>query len=241
MKVIVVKNAQEAGKVGAEIILNLVKENSKTVLGLATGSTPIPLYKEIISRTNSEKIDWSNVTTFNLDEYKGLTEKDDQSYVYFMRKQLFNHINIEKENTHLPSGLINSNHEAVKYDEKIKNHGGIDLQLLGLGINGHVGFNEPGTPFNSLTSIVNLTESTIEANARFFEKKSDVPTQAISMGLQSIMNAKKILLVATGKNKAEAVHYLINGPISEEWPCTVLLNHKDVTVIVDEEANSYKK
>jgi glucosamine-6-phosphate deaminase len=153
-------------------------------------------------------------------------------------ENLFDHININKENTHVPSGAITSNEEAAKYDAAIAAAGGIDIQLLGLGINGHVGFNEPGTSFDSITSIVDLTESTIEANSRFFQSKDEVPTQAISMGLKSIMNAKKVVLIAMGKNKAEAVKHLVEGPVSTEWPCTTLLNHNDVTVVIDEEAAS---
>lgn len=238
MKILKVKNEIEAGKLGSEIILELVTNNAKPVLGLATGSTPISTYKQIIERTNNEKIDWSNVITFNLDEYKGLKATDEQSYDYFMRKNLFDHINIKKENTNIPSGAIQTNEEAHKYDDLIASKGGIDLQLLGLGVNGHVGFNEPPCDFNSLTSIVNLVESTIESNKRFFAKKEDVPTQAISMGMKSIMSAKKILLIALGEAKADAIAQLVNGKVSENWPCTLLQNHKDVTIIIDEAAAS---
>ncbi|WP_338983762.1 glucosamine-6-phosphate deaminase [Spiroplasma endosymbiont of Othius punctulatus] len=238
MKILKVKNEIEAGKLGSEIILDLVINKDKPVLGLATGSTPISTYNQIIERTNSEKIDWTNVTTFNLDEYKGLKPTDDQSYDFFMRKQLFDHINIKKENTNIPSGSISTNEEANKYDELIAAKGGIDLQLLGLGTNGHVGFNEPPADFNSLTSIVNLVESTIESNARFFAKKEDVPTQAISMGMKSIMSAKKILLIALGESKADAIAQLVNGKVDPSWPCTLLQNHKDVTIIIDEKAAS---
>ncbi|WP_338985344.1 glucosamine-6-phosphate deaminase [Spiroplasma endosymbiont of Diplazon laetatorius] len=236
MKIIRVKDNNEAGKIVSDLILNEVKENNKVVLGLATGSSPITTYENIISKTKEQNIDWSEVKTFNLDEYKGLEASHNQSYRYFMNDKLFDHININKENTFVPSGMIETNEEANKYDNLIAQHGGIDLQLLGLGINGHVGFNEPGSDFEGLTSIVNLTKSTIEANSRFFENESDVPTQAISMGLKSIMNAKKIVLIATGESKAEAVKNLVEGPISSEWPCSVLLNHKDVTVVIDGEA-----
>ncbi|QHX36401.1 glucosamine-6-phosphate deaminase [Spiroplasma sp. BIUS-1] len=241
MKIIKVMNNGEAGKVVSDLILDEIKNNSKAVLGLATGSSPITTYENIIKKTKDQSIDWSEVTTFNLDEYKGLESDHEQSYRYFMNDKLFNHINIKKVNTFVPSGMIDSNEEAVKYDQLISDHNGIDLQLLGLGINGHVGFNEPGSDFEGLTSIVDLTKSTIEANSRFFEKESDVPTQAISMGLKSIMNAKKIVLIATGESKALAVKNLVEGPISKEWPCSALLNHPNVTIVIDQEAGKLLK
>ncbi|AUM62401.1 glucosamine-6-phosphate deaminase [Spiroplasma monobiae] len=236
MKIIRVKDNKEAGEIVSDILLEEVKANSKVVLGLATGSSPISTYENIILKTKDQKIDWSGVTTFNLDEYKGLESDHIQSYRYFMNEKLFNHINILKENTYIPSGLINSDEEAKKYDKLIKEKGGIDLQLLGLGINGHVGFNEPGSDFEGLTSIVDLTKSTIEANSRFFENQDEVPTQAISMGLKSIMSTGKIVLIATGESKAEAVKHLVEGPISIEWPCSILLNHQNVTIVIDEGA-----
>ncbi|WP_342275536.1 glucosamine-6-phosphate deaminase [Spiroplasma endosymbiont of Cantharis lateralis] len=236
MKIIKISDNNEAGKIVSDLILNEVKSNSKIVLGLATGSSPITTYENIIVKSKELNIDWSKVTTFNLDEYKGLSSQHSQSYRYFMNNKLFDHINIDQKNTFVPSGMIETNNEAQKYDELISQKGGIDLQLLGLGINGHVGFNEPGSDFEGLTSIVKLTKSTIEANSRFFENENDVPTQAISMGLKSIMNAKKIILIATGSAKAEAVKNLVEGPISKDWPCSILLNHKDVTVVIDNEA-----
>ncbi|WP_339034420.1 glucosamine-6-phosphate deaminase [Spiroplasma endosymbiont of Cantharis rufa] len=236
MKIIKISDNNEAGKIVSDLILNEVKSNSNIVLGLATGSSPITTYENIIVKSKELNIDWSKVTTFNLDEYKGLSSEHSQSYRYFMNNKLFDHINIDHKNTFVPSGMIETNIEAEKYDELISQKGGIDLQLLGLGINGHVGFNEPGSDFEGLTSIVKLTKSTIEANSRFFENENDVPTQAISMGLKSIMNAKKIILIATGSAKAEAVKNLVEGPISKNWPCSVLLNHKDVTVVIDNEA-----
>ncbi|KAF5276143.1 hypothetical protein FQR65_LT16461 [Abscondita terminalis] len=200
MNIIKVKDNPEAGIVASKKIAEMIKNNPNIVLGLATGSTPIT----------------TNVKAFNLDEYKGIDGNHDQSYKFFMKETLFDHVNINKNNCHIPSGHTNNNEEAAKYDEEIKKAGGIDLQLLGLGVNGHVGFNEPGASFDSITSIVDLTESTIEVNSRFFENKKDVPTQAISMGLKTIANAKEILLIATGKNKAEAVKHLVNGPVTTE-------------------------
>ncbi|WP_339029703.1 glucosamine-6-phosphate deaminase [Spiroplasma endosymbiont of Cantharis nigra] len=236
MKIIKISDNNEAGIIVSDLILNEVKSNSNIVLGLATGSSPITTYENIIVKSKELNIDWSKVTTFNLDEYKELSSEHSQSYRYFMNNKLFDHINIDQKNTFVPSGMIETNNEAQKYDELISQKGGIDLQLLGLGINGHVGFNEPGSDFEGLTSIVKLTKSTIEANSRFFENENEVPTQAISMGLKSIMNAKKIILIATGSAKAEAVKNLVEGPISKNWPCSILLNHKDVTVVIDNEA-----
>lgn len=214
MKVIKVKNSEEAGLRASTIISNRIKNNPSIVLGLATGSSPLPTYANLISKHRKGKLSFANVTTFNLDEYRGLNGDHPQSYRFFMNNNLFKEIDINLEKTFVPDGLNPS--EAANYDNLIAEAGGIDLQLLGLGLNGHIGFNEPGTSFESLTHIVGLTDSTIEANARFFESKEDVPTQAISMGLKSIMNAKEIILIATGTNKAVAVSQLVKGTLSEE-------------------------
>lgn len=234
MKVIYLSKT-EIAKEMAQVFIDKVNENPSCVLGLATGSSPIGIYQNMIKAYQEGKVSFKNVTTFNLDEYLGLDGNHDQSYRYFMNHNLFNHIDINKDNTNVPSGFVTNNEEAAKYDEKIALKGGIDIQLLGLGSDGHIAFNEPGTPFDSLTHIAELTEQTISDNARFFEKIEDVPTKACTMGLKSIMNAKKILLIATGKSKAEAVNQLINGEVSEEWPCTILKNHPDVTIYVDSE------
>ncbi|QGS51613.1 glucosamine-6-phosphate deaminase [Spiroplasma tabanidicola] len=241
MNVIIVKNDTQIGQKTGDLILNKVKANKSAVLGLATGSSPISTYKYIIEKTKAENIDWSNIKTFNLDEYKGLEPTHEHSYRFFMNDNLFNHINIDKNNTYVPSGAIKSNQEAGEYDKEIEKAGGIDLQLLGIGTNGHIGFNEPGTSFDSITSIVNLTDETIEMNSRFFANKSDVPTQAISMGLKSIMNAKEIVLIAMGKNKAEAIYHLVEGEVGTQWPCSILQNHSNVTIVVDEQAASLLK
>lgn len=214
MKVIKVKNSEEAGLRASIIISNRIQNNPSLVLGLATGSTPLPTYEHLIANNRKGLISFANVTTFNLDEYRGLNGQHPQSYRFFMNENLFKKIDIKLDRTFIPDGLNPS--EAANYDNLIAEAGGIDLQLLGLGLNGHIGFNEPGTSFESLTHIVGLTDSTIEANARFFESKEDVPTQAISMGLKSIMNAKEIILVATGANKALAVSQLVKGTLSEE-------------------------
>ena len=217
----------------ANILIGKVKENPSCVLGLATGSSPLGIYKNLIEDCKNGEVSFKNVTTFNLDEYLGLDGNHDQSYRYFMNVNLFDHIDINKVNTHVPSGFVGSDEEASLYDVEIASKGGIDIQLLGLGSDGHIAFNEPGTPFNSLTHIAELTEQTITDNARFFERVEDVPTKACTMGLQSIMNAKKIVLIALGKNKIEAVNKLIHGEIDIIWPCTILKNHPDVTICVD--------
>lgn len=234
MKVVYLEKTQ-IEKEMAQVFIDQVKANPKSVLGLATGSSPLGIYRNMIEACKNGEVSFKDVTTFNLDEYLGLNGEHDQSYRYFMNHNLFNHIDINKENTHVPSGFVTSDSEAALYDAAIEAAGGIDIQLLGLGSDGHIAFNEPGTPFDSLTHIAELTEQTISDNARFFEKVEDVPTKACTMGLKSIMNAKKVLLIATGKSKAEAVNQLINGEISEAWPCTILKNHPDVVIYVDKE------
>lgn len=224
---------KEIEKEIANVFIEKVKENPSCVLGLATGSSPLGIYKNLIEVCKNGEVSFKDVTTFNLDEYLGLEGTHDQSYRYFMNVNLFNHIDIDKENTHVPSGFVKDDNEAQLYDEMITLKGGIDIQLLGLGSDGHIAFNEPGTPFNTLTHIAELTEQTITDNSRFFARIEDVPTKACTMGLQSIMNAKKIVLIATGKNKAEVVRQLIYGEVSEDLPCSILKNHPDVTIYVD--------
>ena len=219
----------------AKVFIEKVKENPSCVLGLATGSSPVGIYKNIIKAVAAGEVSFKDVTTFNLDEYLGLEGTHDQSYRYFMNVNLFDHIDINKANTNVPSGFVTSDEEAALYDAAIEAKGGIDIQLLGLGSDGHIAFNEPGTPFNSLTHIAELTEQTISDNSRFFEKIEDVPTKACTMGLQSIMNAKKIVLIALGKGKVEAVRKLVHGEIDIQWPCTILKNHPNVTIYVDSE------
>lgn len=236
MKVVYLEKTQ-IEKEMAQVFIEKVKENPNCVLGLATGSSPLGIYRNIIKAVEAGEVSFKNVTTFNLDEYLGLDGNHDQSYRYFMNVNLFNHIDINKDNTHVPSGFVKDDSEAALYDAAIEAAGGIDIQLLGLGSDGHIAFNEPGTPFDALTHIAELTEQTISDNARFFERIEDVPTKACTMGLKSIMNAKKIILIATGKSKAEAVNQLLNGEINEAWPCTILRNHPDVVIYVDKEIN----
>lgn len=231
MKVIRVKDANEGGKKAFEIIKDGM-ENGVKVLGLATGSTPETLYKEM---TTSD-LDFSDMTSVNLDEYVGLDGSDDQSYRYFMNDHLFNKKPFKE--TFVPNGKAEDlEAECKRYDEVIAEHP-LDLQVLGIGRNGHIGFNEPGTPFDVTTHVVELTESTIEANKRYFDKVEDVPTHALSMGIGSIMQSKKILLMAFGTDKADAIKGMIDGEVTVDLPASVLQNHADITVIIDEDAAS---
>ncbi|MGT2811244.1 glucosamine-6-phosphate deaminase [Streptococcus minor] len=231
MKIITVKDAQAGGKVAFEILSEKLAAGAK-VLGLATGSTPIPLYQEIVK----SNLDFSDVTSVNLDEYVGLPVENEQSYDYFMREHLFNAKPFKQ--SFLPNGLAEDLQEEIKrYDAVIDSHP-VDLQILGIGRNGHIGFNEPGTSFDITTHVVDLAQDTIQANSRFFDTIDDVPKQAISMGIASIMNSKTILLLAFGEEKSDAIAQMVNGPITEELPASVLQQHADVIVIADEAAAS---
>ena len=231
MEIIRVKNAEEGGKKAFEIIKKGM-DNGATVLGLATGSTPITLYKEM----TSSDLDFSNMTSVNLDEYVGLGGDDDQSYRHFMNVQLFDKKPFKE--TFVPNGKADDLEAACKeYDEVIEKHP-IDIQILGIGQNGHIGFNEPGAPFDGKTSVVDLTESTINANKRFFEKAEDVPTKAVSMGVGSILKGKEIVLLAYGENKADAIKGMIDGPVTTDMPASALQNHDKVIVIIDDAAGS---
>ena len=232
MKVVYLSKEEIAREI-ANVFIEKVKENPSCVLGLATGSSPLGIYRNMIEAYKNGEVSFKDVTTFNLDEYLGLEGTHDQSYRYYMNVNLFDHIDVNKANTNVPNGFVKDDKEAALYDEKIASKGGIDIQLLGLGSDGHIAFNEPGTPFNTLTHIADLTEQTISDNARFFASIDEVPTKACTMGLQSILNAKKVVLIATGKNKVEAVRKLIHGEIDINWPCTILKNHPDVTIYVD--------
>ena len=237
MNICKAKNYQDMSRKAANIISAQVIMKPHCVLGLATGSSPIGTYKQLIEWYNKGDLDFANVTSVNLDEYKGLSPENDQSYRYFMNTNLFNHVNINKERTFVPNGLEPDSEKAcAAYNEIIRSVGGIDLQLLGLGNNGHIGFNEPGAAFEKETHCVDLTESTIQANKRFFEKVEDVPTQAYTMGIKNIMAAKKILLVATGSAKADALYKSLYGPITPNVPASILQLHQDVTVVADEDA-----
>lgn len=236
MKVIITENYNDMSRKAADIIKNLLIKKNDAVLGLATGSTPIGLYKYLIEMNKDHVIDFSKVKTVNLDEYIGLGSNDSQSYRYFMNTNFFNHINIDKNNTYVPNGLAeNLEEEGRRYDKVIAELGGIDLQILGIGNNGHIAFNEPNRKLTAGTHVTPLTESTIKANSRFFDCIDDVPKTALTMGLGQIMKARKIILVASGRNKADAVKQLLNGKITTECPATMLQMHNDVTVIIDKE------
>ena len=230
IEVVVVKDALEGGKKAAELVANELEKGLK-VIGLPTGGTPETMYAEL---RNSD-LDFSDVVAINLDEYIGLDPDHPQSYHYFMNEHLFNHKPFKE--THIPDGLAEEEAETRRYDEVLIQNP-IDLQILGIGVNGHIGFNEPGTPFNSLTSKFKLTEETIQSNKRFFDSEEEVPGYAYSMGLASIMSADKIVLIAYGEGKAQAIADTINGPITEEVPASILQRHENCIVILDEEAAS---
>ena len=239
MRIIITKNYDDMSQKAANIISAQMITKPNCVLGLATGSTPIGTYKVLVDRYNNGDLDFSQVSTVNLDEYRGLTHDNDQSYYYFMMNNLFKHVNIDINRTHVPDGTIEDADKAcADYEEIVKSYGGVDLQLLGLGHNGHIGFNEPASEFPKATHCVDLQESTIQANARFFEKIEDVPTQAYTMGIGTIMAAKKVLLIASGKDKAEIVKKAFFGPVVPEVPASILQMHQDVTIVIDEDAAS---
>ncbi len=211
--------------------------NPNSVLGLATGSTPIGMYERLIDMYKKGIIDFSGVTTFNLDEYYRLPRENKGSYYSFMMERFFNHINIAKENIHIPNGMADDiEKECREYEEKIEKAGGIDIQILGIGTNGHIGFNEPDENLNIETCIVNLKENTIKDNSRFFKNKEDIPDKAISMGIASIMRAKKIILLASGEHKAEAIRDMTNGYINTKHPASILQAHREFILIIDKDA-----
>ena len=239
MRFIVTKDYNDMSRKAANIISAQIITKPNCVLGLATGSTPVGTYKQLVEWYNKGDLDFSEVSTVNLDEYKGLDHDNDQSYYYFMMNNLFKHVNIDLSRTHVPDGTEPDPEKAcADYEKIVKSYGGIDLQLLGLGHNGHIGFNEPSDNFAKVTHCVDLTESTIKANARFFEKIEDVPTQAYTMGIGTIFKAKRILLIASGKDKAEIVKKAFCGPIDPQVPASILQLHPDVTVVLDEDAAS---
>ena len=237
MKVIVTNSYDETCAVIANMIKELVNAKPDAKLGLATGGTPVPIYKKLIEMNKAGEVDFSRVHTVNLDEYCGIPGTHDQSYRYFMQDNLFDHIDIHPENTHVLNGLAKDpNAECAAYNKLIAELGGIDLQLLGMGHNGHIAFNEPGDDFGLETHVVDLTESTIEANKRFFESRDEVPRHALSMGIKNIMNARRILMVVSGEEKADIVCKAFTGPVTKEVPASVLQLHPDVTLVGDKAA-----
>jgi len=234
VKVIVTKDYDELSKEAFKVMKEVLDARPDAVLGLATGSSPEGLYAEMVKDHKENGTSYKDVHTYNLDEYVGIDRNDPQSYYTFMNDHLFSHVDIDPANTHVPYG--SAAEDAKAYDDQVK---GVDIQLLGIGRNGHIGFNEPGTPFDERTHIVELTESTRDANKRFFDDDiNKVPTHAITQGIGTVMDAKKILLVANGESKADAVKAMVEGPVDTACPASVLQNHPDVVVIVDEAAAS---
>lgn len=239
MKIIQVERYEDMSRKAADIINGIISDKPNAVLGLATGSTPEGVYSCLIEDNKKGLVDFSKVTSFNLDEYEGLGGNNPNSYRYFMDHKLFNHININKESTFVPDGrAADLQKECRTYDEKIWRAGGIDLQLLGIGNNGHIGFNEPADMLIPSTHVTELTEETIEANSRFFPSLEQVPRRAVTMGMGSILKARRILLLASGKNKADVIARLLQGEITTSLPASMLHMHRDVMLIVDKEAAS---
>ncbi len=232
MEIIKVETYEALSEKAAEVVIKQILQKPNSVLGLATGSTPIGLYEHLIEQYKQGEISFQDVVTFNLDEYVGLDRDHDQSYYYFMQENLFKHVDMNDENINIPNGVAdNLLEECERYEAKLKSHGPVDLQILGLGVNGHIGFNEPGTSFDSRTQIVQLDETTREANKRFFNSIDEVPTEAVTMGIESIMEAKEILLLAFGESKKEALDRLFSKEITEDFPASILNKHPRVTVI----------
>lgn len=239
MRIYCEKDYQAMSRRAANIIAAEVIRKPDCVLGLATGSTPVGTYKELIAMYKQGDVSFKEVHSVNLDEYKGLAPTHDQSYRYFMQDNLFNHVDIDPAKTNVPNGLAeDAEAECAAYDKLVESLGYADLQLLGIGNNGHIGFNEPDSSFTKATHVVDLTESTISANARFFESANEVPRQALTMGIGCIMAARRILLVANGAGKAEALYNTVCGPITPECPATILQLHSDVVIVADEAALS---
>lgn len=243
MRLICEQSEREAGIKAAEIIASVIKEKPDAVLGLATGSTPIDIYRELIRMYRRGEISFEKVKTVNLDEYVSLSPTHEQSYAYFMRTNLFDKIDIKKENTHIPNGLASDlKEECRRYDRIIESLSGIDIQLLGIGHNGHIAFNEPSESFSKTTSLVELSDSTVKANSRFFDSKESVPTWALSMGIGSILKAKRIILAAFGESKAEILEKALFGPVTPTVPASILQFYQgELTVVTDEAAFSVIK
>jgi len=243
MQVIIFDNAQQVAENAAEWVAELINKKSKPVLGLATGSTPIKLYQELVNKHKTGKLNFSNTTSFNLDEYLGIDENNEQSYRHFMNKNLFDHVDINQSKTFLPtcSQGQNPREQGLAYEEKISQAGGIDLQILGIGANGHIGFNEPTSSFASRTRLKTLTKQTLDDNSRLFATDEFQPTLAMTMGIATILDARYVILMATGKNKAKAVKDMITGPLSAACPASSLQLHENAIILLDKEAASELK
>lgn len=239
MQVFITKNYDEMSEKGAQIISELIKQTPDVKLGLATGGTPVGMYNELIAMYKKGEVSFKEVSTYNLDEYYPIEKTNDQSYDYFMKDNLFNHIDIQIENTHIPNGMAkNSTEEGHRYDALVRGIGGVDVQVLGIGSNGHIGFNEPSEVFEPMTHRVQLDERTIADNARFFGSIEEVPTEAITMGIGTIMAAKSILLLASGEGKAPIIKEMLLGKVRSEVQASILQFHFNVTIILDEAAAS---
>lgn len=239
MEVIIKSNYQEISQLAADYLLNTVKSKSNAILGLPTGSTPVGMYQEVINQYK-DKISFQNVRTFNLDEYVGIDKTNVNSYRYFMDENLFSHIDIKEENIHIPNGVAKDmEQQSVDYENSLNSTGQMDIMYLGIGHNGHIGFNEPEDFFEPYTHVVKLTDDTIEANKRFFDNIEDVPKTAITMGIKTILSAKKIILLASGESKAEAIFKTLKGKITPQVPASILQLHNDVTLIIDKDAAKY--
>ena len=238
MKIIRAKDYYDMSRKAANIISAQVILKPECILGLATGSTPMGAYQQLIKWYEKGDVDFAEVSTYNLDEYVGLDGSHPQSYRYFMDSHLFNLVDIDKNRTHVPCGIGVTDEMAAHYDDEIKQAGGVDLQLLGIGPNGHIGFNEPGTPWDAVTHIVPLTDATRQANKRFFNSIDEVPEKAVSMGIKTVMQSRRIILMAFGKNKAQAVKGMIEGRIDNSVPASILQLHPDCTVYIDDDAAS---
>lgn len=235
MNIFVKKDYDEVSKKVAQLVGAQITLNPRSILGLATGSSPEGMYKNLVDMYKNDIIDFEEIVTFNLDEYLDLKTTNEQSYAYYMNKHLFDHVNIRRENIHIPSGITKDIEKTCReYDKSIFKYDKIDLQILGIGTNGHIGFNEPDVHFEAGTHLVDLDEKTIEANSRFFENIEDVPKQAISMGIRNIMQSKKVILIATGENKIEAIEKMLFEEITPNLPASILQVHNDFTLVIDE-------
>jgi len=240
MQVIILENPEQVAQHASQWVIELISKKAKPVLGLATGSTPISLYKNLVKSHQEDHIDFSHVTSFNLDEYHNIDAENEQSYRAFMKENLFDKINIDHNNTHLPTCNINENPriQGLAFEKKIQHAGGVDLQILGIGANGHIGFNEPSSSLSSRTRLKTLTKQTLQDNSRLFKADECQPTMAMTMGISTILDAKYVLLMATGKNKAKAVSQMITGPLTAMCPASALQSHEHAIVILDKAAAS---
>ncbi|AGK95700.1 glucosamine-6-phosphate deaminase [Clostridium pasteurianum] len=240
MKIIKADNYEHMSKMAARTMASQIALKNNSVIGLATGDTPLGMYRELIKIYEDEELDFSNIKTFNLDEYYGLNIDNENSYYFYMMNNFFKHINMRKENINIPNGMTeNIEAECFSYDKKIKASGGIDIQVLGIGVNGHIGFNEPNTSFEVGTHLVELEKETIKSNSRFFNSPEEVPTKAISMGIKTIMQSRAIMLLASGEKKAAAIEKAVKGKISTAVPASILQLHNNVTLIVDKAAGEF--